>query len=123
MNVESTDVITWVSIAMTWLAGIFGVGRAFGALSSKVALQGDDIDDLKNQDFVMIAACDTARKSCSILISQKFENIDTKFENIHSEFSHGNKEFREIKSMIAKYQEQHREDFKTIHSAIMELKK
>jgi hypothetical protein len=123
MGIDSTDVITWFSIVITWLAGIFGVGKAFGALSSKVALQSDDIDKLKNQDFVMITTCNNTRNSCTTLISQKFENIDTKFANIHSEFSHGAKEFKEIKMMISKYQEQHREDFQTIHRAIMELKK
>ncbi len=48
MDVNTRDATTFVGFALTWLGMIFGVGKAYGKLATRVEKNEEDIQELKS---------------------------------------------------------------------------
>jgi hypothetical protein len=91
MQIDEKD-ITIAGFVLTWLAGIFGFGRAYEALSGKVAKHETAIKELQENfvtvdgepRFVSYMAHDKMQAACQGLMRQRLDSIDDRM-NTHDE--------------------------------------
>ena len=80
--------MTIIGFIITWVAGIFGIGRAYGALATKVEKHDVDISKIKkefrtidgDQRLMSFAAHDKLQATCQNNINQRIDTMNGRLD-------------------------------------------
>ena len=82
------DSLTAIGFAITWIAGVFGAGRAYGKLSDKVEKHDTDISALKSefkkpngdQRLMSFDAHDRIQATCQQRVNERHDTLAARLD-------------------------------------------